>query len=541
MRRSLALPALLLLASAASSADPRPSAIERSADFVTRVNEAIDRGVAWLRHAQKADGQFEEQHGYPGAVTSLAYHTLRACGLPREDPAAVKAWDAMKALYRKEALQTYSAALYLMAIASHGDPIRDAKDDHDVRLAPDDMKWATEIARRLAGSQDDDGRWTYAVDVDASSGASGLAGRRRSEAYDHSNTQYALLGLKSAARCRITIDPSVWKKSLEHFLASQEPTGPAVERKWGAWRKDAAKKGRTSSASVDHARGWSYHGSEARSNFPAGVRASYASMTAGGVSSVVICRSELMVTHFMTASLDADSERSAWDGLAWLGTRWRPPVAAPVDFMRPGGAAAGWRYYQDYGVERAGVLAGVDWMADVDWYGTGAESLLAAQTQDGSWSTERACVDTCFALLFLKKGTATVRRGAVTQPGEVGDINFAEAAKLDGRDLDDFLDLVISQWRRAGDDDVRRRLYDGATTAGARIVEPLIVRLDGRDPDRRAAAFELLKRATGLDFGYDPDAAAEKREPALFRWQSWWLESAGRIEYDAASKRLVVR
>jgi hypothetical protein len=61
------------------------------------------------------------------------------------------------------------------------------------------------------------------------------------------------------------------------------------------------------------------------------------------------------------------------------------------------------------------VLAGVDWMGEHDWYGRGAEYLLANQEKSGSWSESGPrIVTTCFALLFLKRGTKPVMRGAVT-------------------------------------------------------------------------------------------------------------------------------
>ena len=42
-----------------------------------------------------------------------------------------------------------------------------------------------------------------------------------------------------------------------------------------------------------------------------------------------------------------------------------------------------------------------------DWYGWGAEILLENQTADGSWNGDYATggVDTCFALLFLRRAT----------------------------------------------------------------------------------------------------------------------------------------
>jgi hypothetical protein len=550
---------LLFIAGVALGGDPPRAGIPRTAKFQQGVDAAIDRGVAWLRAAQQGDGSYADYPVFDGATTALAYHTLRVCGVKRDDPAAMRAWDAAKRLYAREKLQTYSAAIYLMAIASHGDPMSNATDDRDVHLTPEDAKWAREVAGCLAGAQDDQGCWSYMVATNAKpagSGAGAAAGAKAQGrgSYDHSNTQYALLGLKCAARCGVPIDAGIWKRSLDHFLAAQERSGPEVPRgQDGGARKPAAKGATRDAPLVDHARGWEY---DARPDS----RGVYASMTATGVSSIVICRSEMLGTRAMTAKLDSESERAVWDGLAWLGTRWSPRLALPPGVNLPphvrGMLGSGVDFYECYSVERAGVLANVDWMAELDWYGAGADVIVAAQENDGSWGqlgvgvhigeadgprAARQLADTCFALLFLKRGTAPVRRGAVTQGGADDDINFAVAAKLGDKDFADFLDLVLARWRRATDDAVKTRLFDGATSVGPRIVEPLLVRMDFRDAADRAAAHALLRRATGLDFAFVADAAAELREAALVKWQTWWMTSKGRVVYDADSRRLVVR
>lgn len=523
MGRGLALFLAMATATAALGA-PSGSAqtIERTPEFVEDVNAAIDRGVAWLRARQGFDGGFAEYRGFPGATTAIAYHTLRVCGVPREDPAASRAWTSLRRSYQLAGLQTYAAACYLMAIADHGARDASAGDEHDVRLDASDRKWAAEIVRALEGAQADDGTWSYL--------AAGRGGRG-----DHSNTQYALLGLKCGARCGIRVDGGVWRRSLDHFLETQESSGPDVRPGGGA----KTDRGATRAAPTHRARGWTYVG-------PAGAERTserraprsghaYASMTAAGVSSVVICRSELAGTSRMTAKLDAASERSVWDGLAWLGTWWRPAAdsrGAPLD---------GYEYYS---VERAGVLAGVEWMASLDWYGAGARALLAAQAADGSWASARGgaadtwrLLDTCFALLFLRRATVPVARGAVTRGG-ADDIRFERAAALERRDFEDFIDLVLARWRRSADADVRGRLVDQTAAVGPRVLEPLLVRLDAAEPAVREASHAFLKTATGLDFGFDATAAPADRERAVVAWQGWWMRSKSRLAYDPASRTI---
>jgi len=283
-------------------------------------------------------------------------------------------------------------------------------------------------------------------------------------------------------------------------------------------------------------------------------------MTAAGVSSIVICRSELLEGGLLRRDLDSVSASAAWDGLAWLGTKWTVGVVSRLDALpeqRRQIVEKCFEPYDWYSVERAGILAGVERMAGLDWYGDGASLLMDAQGADGHWIGSRGYpaftgdpaaqkaaavpVDTCFALLFLKRATMPVRLGAVTRAGGDVDINFAAAAKTSGRDLEDFLDLVLSRAAGATDDGVRRRLFDGATSVGPKIVEPLLIRLESADDGTRLAAHDLLRHATGQDFSYASAESPEARAAALVKWQRWWLTVQNRLVYDPETKRLVVR
>jgi hypothetical protein len=70
----------------------------------------------------------------------------------------------------------------------------------------------------------------------------------------------------------------------------------------------------------------------------------------------------------------------------------------------------GYHYYFLYGLERVGVLTLCRMLDKHDWYQEGATHLLGAQAGDGSWTAggESALVNTCFALLFLKRATTPI-------------------------------------------------------------------------------------------------------------------------------------
>ena len=99
------------------------------------------------------------------------------------------------------------------------------------------------------------------------------------------------------------------------------------------------------------------------------------------------------------------------DGLVWLAEVFT--VEANPTF--PAGGAP-WHLYYLYGLERVGSLTGFDHVGKHDWYREGATFLLGAQGADGHWEGQKGTmnltdehesplVQTCFALLFLRRST----------------------------------------------------------------------------------------------------------------------------------------
>src|SRR5262249_7646553 len=82
-------------------------------------------------------------------------------------------------------------------------------------------------------------------------------------------------------------------------------------------------------------------------------------------------------------------------------------------------------YYLMWSLERVAVAYDLKTIGHKDWYAWGAEILVASQGADGSWEGEHgAPVDTCFALLFLKRTNlaqdlTSSLKGRVQDPGEV--------------------------------------------------------------------------------------------------------------------------
>src|SRR5262249_28388162 len=106
-----------------------------------------------------------------------------------------------------------------------------------------------------------------------------------------------------------------------------------------------------------------------------------------------------LATH-VGKPLGADEKTRVFKGRVVKGRRVRP-----VRITRP---LSGVNLYFLWTVERVGVLYDARKMDGKDWYRWGVELLLAAQQDDGSWQEGKShgscrTLDTCFALLFLKR------------------------------------------------------------------------------------------------------------------------------------------
>jgi hypothetical protein len=246
---------------------------------------------------------------------------------------------------------------------------------------------------------------------------------------DLSNTQYALLGLNAAARCGVSVPPEVYVRAMEYVLREQEkdgiPTDLWVEN--AAWEPGADEVPRFRAAGKRKARGWTY--------LPGQKEPSTGAMTTAGVACLAIVKERLQDAGKLVPAAGHRLDAAILDGLAWLTDAFTVtdnPVVPPAPAM--------WHYYYLYGLERVGSLTGVRFVGKNDWYRLGADHLLAAQTKDGGWqsaamagkpadNTESEIVQTCFALLFLKRAT-TPPTVPVTPPMLTGD---PDAPPVDGR------------------------------------------------------------------------------------------------------------
>ena len=421
---------------------------EDEAAFQTKVNAAIDRGVAWLRDHQKSSGNFPAFGDTlaPGSynpmdlgVNGLVLLTLAKCGVPSDDKMIerLKTWAFggyanMKGLKK---VTVYSAATLLLGLdAAYNQAPKDdttvTRDRYGSTVAHKHApcKWPApvqalieELVKVLRADQLPKlGGWRYPGNTQGSPPGDA----------DLSNTQYAMLALNAAARCGVSIPAEVWLRAAEWVLAAQEKDGAPGEL-WvenAAWEPGLDDVARFQSAGKRKARGWTY--------MPASKDGSTGSMTTAGIACLAIAKERLMEAGKLTPELTRRLDAAMLDGLVWLSEAF---TITDNPVMPSGGAP--WHYYYLYGLERVMSLTGVAFFGKNAAYRLGAEHLLGAQEKDGRWreasaagrtsdESESMVTQTCFALLFLRRAT-TPPQVPVTPQGLTG----GDAPPTDGRDV----------------------------------------------------------------------------------------------------------
>jgi hypothetical protein len=390
---------------------------DRDDALMLRINNAITKGRGWLLTKQNPDGSFiggwgkfkDPNFRFPMGETALSLLALLKSGCKRGDEPITKGF---KWLRRQPLRKVYEVSVLIMALealyADKRPPPIDPKAitrvaRQKLNVPKKDLDWMQECVRFLLDNRacsqkllgEDTGGASAYKDVWHYPAANG----------DHSNTQFALLGLKSASKCGIRIPDDVWVLTLRHFLEVQERGGPEVRRfRLIEDRKHGYVSYKPVTAVPDHARGWAY----SAAFYPKGKCSDKStcvtgSMTCVGISNLSIALSELGAKT--PPALKKRGETGIKDGLAWLCHNWKIDCNPhhPLEF---------WHFYYLYGLERVGVLTWRRAIGKHDWYREGAEYLCAKQGGDGMWDDNRCpgpINNSCFALLFLTRATVPGR------------------------------------------------------------------------------------------------------------------------------------
>jgi hypothetical protein len=386
---------------------------------VDPVNRAIDRGVTALKSAMKGvakeGGQADRtSRGYMRmgemqvGIQALGVLTLIECGVEPDDPVIQKRLPGL----RQESISathTYSLALLIVLLDRIGDP-DDVPLIHSLALRllagqyyvggwsyycppnePDEVKRLTKLLKdrpavpRERKKDDAERRNPPPLPAEVQDQLKRLERQRRDVVPnpanfqgrgDNSNTQFAVFGLWVARRHGIPIATA---------LAAVEARFRKTQNDDGGW------------GYVPSARG--------EANKDTG---STPTITAAGLMVLGMC-------HAHAAELALRANPKAKDlpdplrddalkmGFNYLSAAIGPPGPKAPLVPRPQGRTQV-AYYFLWSVERVGVSYHLRTIGTKEWYKWGSGLLVAAQESDGYWQHEYGpVVDTCFALLFLKR------------------------------------------------------------------------------------------------------------------------------------------
>ena len=376
-------------------AQTKESAAKELGELRPKINAAIDRGVAFLIGRQDRDGSFEgDERRYPLGQTALCVYTLLKSGVSKDHPAVRRGLAYLKPRMPEE---TYSAACVLMALEATHDPIwRDKIQAVAARL----LQW------QVRGIFSYPKQHTEVIWPDEPG------------APDLSNTQFAALGMRAAAKAGVKIRNEAWIALAEATFPWQQEKGKLVD-----FMEDGYKR------SVPAA-GFRYRNDKnAGGKF---TRDATGSMTCAGIGVLLIVKEQLgaKASRGFAEKIRASTDQA----VAWLSANW--------DIEKNPGEGEGWWIYYLYGLERVGALLGTEEIGPYRWYLEGARILLKKQGGSGDWpASGRVHADTCFALLFLERATAGTtggdgrRRPTVASEAEDSDVRFRVQGGVDGSAL----------------------------------------------------------------------------------------------------------
>ncbi len=302
-----------------------------------QVNDAIERAVKWLYSAQangdwEGRGQGERGAEQRGGRTALATYALLAAGESREN-ARIK--QGVDYLVKNPIIGTYALGLRAQVWQY-------LSQSNDVRQA---------IAR--------DGKQLMAHVRTGGDGLGLFRYTQQGDDYDHSCSNYGVLGLWAIAQTNFELPTALWQTMDT------------------AWRNHQNADG-----------SWSYTGRAS-----GGKGGGTMSMTSAAVATLFITQEYIHYNQGIQCTgniVDENIER----GLHWMSANFHR-----FDDGR-------WPYYALYNIERVGVAGGRKYFGTTDWYAEGAAWLLSRQKGNGSWDGN--VPHTCWAVLFLVRGRAPV-------------------------------------------------------------------------------------------------------------------------------------
>jgi hypothetical protein len=185
--------------------------------------------------------------------------------------------------------------------------------------------------------------------------------------YDHSVSQYVVLGLWACDQAGYEVPTDFWRLTDRAWRKHQFASGAwSYKYKWGA--------------PVDQ---------EER-----------ASMTEAGIATLFVTQEYL---HLSTEAAGNVTDHNIEQGIRWLADKATTNFEDNIPRQQHS-----FDTYALYGMERIGVAGGYKYFGTCNWYERGADYLLHNQSQAGSWDAWNSKFSTAFGLLFLARGRGPV-------------------------------------------------------------------------------------------------------------------------------------
>jgi hypothetical protein len=416
----------LLVGPAALRADPPqvPPETQRA------INIAIDKGARYLRSTQKGTGTWaKDDGGHKVGYAALPALTLLECGATAKDRNVLFAAGFVRNEFFKGKIDnTYEISLAILLLDRLGE-----KGDRPMIEA---------LALRLVAGQTPTGGWSYRCPVLDSTQHQGLLATlkvknltiAKTPAYwrtlpifqdaatlvmedpkkkthepqngttDNSNTQFAILALWAARRHGVPVQRSL-DLLVRRFDTSQNKNGS-----WGYHYKNGGGEGGSAAMNCVGLLGLAVgHGLAREEELKGGLAPEPAGVAAlagaPGLPAAAALPLRARAVALEKARKRAQDQRIV-NGF----------VALDRHIGQPTGKLAGVKMenlYFLWSVERVGVLYNLQRIGTKDWYLWGAEVLVSNQDRDGHWQDggyhgASATIDTCLALLFLKRANFAV-------------------------------------------------------------------------------------------------------------------------------------
>ncbi len=556
LKRNLILP-VLILGLVTSSVQ----ALDKEA-----VNAAIESGVQYLRTVQGRDGSWSYNLGgmAPGA-TALAGLTLVECGAKSDDRQVLAAADYVR-VQAPTTCKTYSMSAMIMFLDRLGDP--------------GDVPLIESLTVRLLAGQSGDGGWGYDCPPISDEEVTRLQNSVKNRAELKGGRELPKPGKRTVKDLPPQIQGQL--QSLQRMggpgqgmpggfriMADNSNTQFATLALWIARRHGLPVENAIArvdsrfrrSQSRDGSWGYMWMGVVPGSRFTEPMPS--AAMTCSGILG-------LAVAHGVNHDPDVRRAKEAFDPAKDLALA-KALLALGTAIGKPGGEATkiseqagnGKAYYFLWSLERVAMALNLETIGEKDWYGWGAEVLLANQQRDGSWLGEysgnvQSQADTCFALLFLRrsnlvKDISSNLKGRLADPGlertlksgGVGSPGMSNAGKdlkpalgKEGKSVDPRpkgpakLEPIPTKAAESKEDRLAKKLLEAKGPEFKTILEELqksngaeytgalaiaIPRLQGESRDEaRDALGERLMRKTGMTLaGYITDRDPEIRRAAI--------------------------